>query len=127
MGTSNAGSIAQLPIAGDALAFEPVSEQARDFHFAVTWFGLFAHVGPIESGARRPRLEEPSSSLALVPVVASAPFVEQRALEQRVAQQFTPPDSNAAWEMVVPKMIRTGSRTFVPADDGRQSGQGPRL
>jgi hypothetical protein len=44
--------------------------------------------------------------MALVPVVASAPLMEQR----------TTHDSNSAWEMVVPKMIRTGPRSFVPVE-----------
>jgi hypothetical protein len=48
-----------------------------------------------------------------VPTLACPPLAEQRAAEQRAE------DSNAAWEMVVPKMIRTGQRTFIPAEDER--------
>src|ERR1700684_4358303 len=75
---------------------EQVVEQARDFHFAVTWVTLFAHLDPIEAAGPRPRMETPAPTLALVPVIA-APLTEQRA-EQR---------AHAAWEMVVPKMIRS--------------------
>src|ERR1700722_2936201 len=80
-------------------------EQARDFRFAVTWVTLFAHLDPIEAAGPRRRVETPAPTLALVPVVA-APLTEQRA-EQR---------SHAAWEMVVPKMIRSGDGNFTPAD-----------
>jgi hypothetical protein len=79
-------------------------EQARDFHFAVTWVTLFAHLDLIEAAGPRRRVETPAPTLALVPVVA-APLTEQRA-EQR---------SHAAWEMVVPKMIRSDDGNFAPA------------
>jgi len=92
---------------GDSVGAGPEQavEQARDFHFAVTWVTLFAHLDPIEAAGPRRRVETPAPTLALVPVVA-APLTEQRA-EQR---------SHAAWEMVVPKMIRSGDGNFTPAD-----------
>jgi hypothetical protein len=88
-------------------AREQATEQARDFHFAVTWVTLFAHLDPIEAARPRRKVEVPSPTLALVPV-APAPLIEQRA-EQR---------SQAAWEMVVPKMVRTGDGNFTPAETG---------
>jgi len=68
---------------------------ARNFHFAVTWATLFNHLDPIQHTGPRP------SRLALVPA-APAPIAARRARE--------------AWEMVVPKMIRTGAGTFEPAE-----------
>jgi hypothetical protein len=113
MGTSKASSVAPRSVVDNPGSIElsqvQTVVQTRDFHFAVTWVTLFAHLDLIESTGPRPRIENPSPSMDLVPVVASAPLMEQR----------TTPDSNAAWEMVVPKMIRTGPRTFVPAD-GKQ-------
>lgn len=81
-------------------------EQPRDFHFAVTWVTLFAHLDLIE--ATGPRLATPNraSTVALVPVIASP----TRAPRDQ--------DTSAAWEMVVPKMIRRGPRSFVPAEGG---------
>ncbi len=99
----NPGSIELSPV--------QAAGQPRDFHFAVTWVTLFTHLDLIESTGPRSRIENPSPSMALVPVVASAPLMEQR----------TTHDSNAAWEMVVPKMIRTGPRTFVPVDGTKTS------
>jgi len=101
--------MAQLPAAEIPEPIESAHEQARDFHFAVTWVTLFAHLDPIEATGPRPHAENPSPTLALVPVVVSPPRPEQHASQ----------DSNAAWEMVVPKMIRTGQRTFIPAEDER--------
>jgi hypothetical protein len=82
---------------------EQAVEQARDFHFAVTWVTLFAHLDPTEAAGPRRRVETPAPTLALVPVVA-APLTEQR--------------SHAAWEMVVPKMIRSGDGNFTPESQG---------
>lgn len=89
--------------AGLSAAEGPVQavEQARDFHFAVTWVTLFAHLDPIEAAGPRRRVESPAQTLALVPV-ASAPLAEQR--------------SHAAWEMIVPKMIRCDDGNFTPAE-----------
>jgi hypothetical protein len=122
MGNSKASSVAQLPVAEGPGALGLGPEQARDFHFAVTWVGLFAHLDPIEAAGPRHRFENPSPSLALVPVVASALLLEQRVMEQRADQ-----DSSSAWEMVVPKMIRTGPRTFIPAEDAERRGEKPEL
>jgi hypothetical protein len=98
MGNTKASSVAPLPAEKPSGLAKPVPEQARDFHFAVTWVTLFLHLDPVLSTGPRPRIETSSSTRALVPVVAPAPFQ----------------DSNAAWEMVVPKMIRTSARTFIP-------------
>ena len=107
MGNSKASSVAQPPAVEIPGFIESGQEQARDFHFAVTWVTLFAHLDPIESTGPRTRVEIPSPTLALVPVVVSPPLAEQLASQ----------DSNTAWEMVVPKMIRTDQRTFIPAKD----------
>jgi hypothetical protein len=107
MGNSKASSVAQPPAVENPSFIESVQEQARDFQFAVTWVTLFAHLDPIESTGPRTRVENPSPTLALVPVAVSPPLAEQRASQ----------DFNTAWEMVVPKMIRTGERTFIPAED----------
>jgi hypothetical protein len=82
-------------------AQQPV-EQARDFHFAVTWVTLFAHLDPIEAAGPRRRVEIPASTLAMVPVIA-APLAERRS-------------EPAAWEMIVPKMIRSDDGDFTPAE-----------
>ena len=93
-------------------------ERPREFHFAVTWAGLFAplepaYLDPMEAAAGpRPRSEERAPMLALAPLVAAPPCAEVAARGD--------PDSGAAWEMVVPKMVRTGPRTFVPAEDGER-------
>src|SRR5580692_1034672 len=97
------GAFSPLTTRGDSAAEGPLQavEQARDFHFAVTWVTLFAHLDPIEAAGPRRKVEVPSPTLALVPV-ASAPLMEQRT-EQRAGQR-----PQEAWEMVVPKMVRTG-------------------
>jgi hypothetical protein len=110
MGNPKASSVAPLtPVAGHgAVDFGPeqASEQPRDFHFAVTWVTLFAHLELIHVTGPRTKPANTPSTLALVPVVASAPLVEQRS--DRL--------DNAAWEMVVPKMVRSESGTFAPAE-----------
>ncbi len=119
MGTSKASSVAPLTAVENPDSILLAPEQARDFHFAVTWVTLFAHLDPIEasgpgqSTVPRPRVENPTSTLALVPVLAPAPLMEQR-FDQ---------DFSAAWEMVVPKMIRTGPRTFIPDQDAKRGGK----
>jgi hypothetical protein len=105
-GTQRLSSMAPLPAAEIPEPVESAPEQARDFHFAVTWVTLFAHLDPIEAAGPRPRVETPSPTLALVPVVAPRP-------EQHASQ-----DSSAAWEMVVPKMIRTGAANLPPRRNG---------
>jgi hypothetical protein len=84
-------------------------EQPRDFHFPVTWVTLFAELDPTEAaGLWTPAVvepfETPSTALALVPVV-DVPAIPQ--------PQQAP---GTAWEMVVPKMIRTGPGSFAPAE-----------
>lgn len=106
------------PLTPAEVPASPASEQTlesprdfrpRDFHFAVTWVTLFAHLDLIESTGPRP-WETVSPALALVPVVvAPAPLMEQAARYDSNAAS-----ENAAWEMVVPKMIRTGSGEFTP-------------
>jgi hypothetical protein len=107
MGNWTAGLVAPRMAAENPASIQTARalEQPRDFHFAVTWVTLFAHLDLIESTGPWHRLE-PSPVLALVPVVTAAPLVEQ------------PPrqDSAAAWEMVVPKMIRTGTGDFTPVE-----------
>jgi hypothetical protein len=129
MGNSMASSVAPLtavetPGAVDVGPEQP-SQQVRSFHFAVTWVTLFAHLDPIEasgpsevsaSASPRTRVEHPAPSLALVPVVA-APLMEQRTTEQ----------FSASWEMVVPKMIRTSARTFLPAESSERNSKKPEL
>jgi len=134
MGNSKASPVTPLPavenqgsvdLSPDPAAGQPTgqpTEQPRDFHFAVTWVTLFAHLDPIEAAGPQPRFENPSPSLALIPVVA-APLVEQpRPLRDPHAGL-----GHAAWEMVVPKMIRTGARTFLPADSAGRSSKKPEL
>jgi hypothetical protein len=84
------------------------AEQPRNFHFAVTWVTLFAHLDLMESSG--PVVREPSAPvLDLVPVVS--PPLEP-----------APRDPVGGWEMVVPKMIRTGPGQFAPVDaTGRDS------
>ena len=87
------------------------AEQPRNFHFAVTWATLFAHFDLIESAGPWSPSENPSPSLALVPVVAPAPPM----------LDHPPRDSGAAWDMVVPRMRRTGSGSFTRLDEeGRE-------
>jgi hypothetical protein len=122
MGNPKGSSVAQLTVLESLGSRDPGPEQplvqARDFHFAVTWVTLFANLNPIEATGPRTRVEIPAPSLALVPVVVSAPLLEQRAEQDlRAASQ------NTSWEMVVPKMIRTGQRTFQLAESTLPSGQ----
>lgn len=91
-------------------------EQPRGFHFAVTWVTLFAHLDLIESNgpSRSPAPARPQAApiLDLVPVV-SPPLVETG-----FGQPGGDPNRDPAngWEMVVPKMIRTGPGQFTPVD-----------
>jgi hypothetical protein len=112
MGNLKASPVAPIaPMAGspsNELGAEQPMEQARDFHFAVTWVTLFAHLDPIE--AFGPRVQGLPPALALVPIVA-APLVEQP-----VAQYPDTGGENAAWEMIVPKMVRSDTGDFFPAE-----------
>lgn len=114
MGNSQASLAATLPenLGLARLAFEQAVEQPRDFHFAVTWVTLFAHLDLIEARGPRPHAQ-PAPTRALVPVVASAPLCEIPAPRDPL-----PASEAAAWEMVVPKMIRTGTGTFAPMEPG---------
>jgi len=47
--------------------------------------------------------------------VVATPLVEQRA-----DQDFKALRENAAWEMVVPKMVRNESGNFFPAESGKR-------
>src|ERR1700733_8989370 len=118
MGNPKASSIAPLAAAASPGSIElgpdPASEQPRDFHFALTLVTLFARLDPVEAPGPRPRGENPISPLALVPVVAT-PLVEQR-----TDQDFKALRENAAWEMVVPKMVRSESGNFSPAESGKR-------
>lgn len=110
MGNPQANLVAAVESAGRPVPLQTeaeIVEQPRDFHFAVTWVTLFAHLDLIESNGPRPR-PQPTPILDLVPVV-SAPLV---APDHRDAGR----DPGAAWEMVVPKMIRTGPGQFKPLD-----------
>jgi hypothetical protein len=125
---SSVAPLTAVETPGTDLGPEP-SQQVRSFHFAVTWVTLFAHLDPTvatgpsaatvpsTSVSPRTRIEHPAPSLALVPVVASAPLMEQRTTEQ----------FSASWEMVVPKMIRTGARTFLPAESPERNSKKPEL
>jgi len=96
-----------------ALTPGDVDQQShRDFHFAVTWVTLFAHLDLVESTGPR-RIPQPAATRALVPVLAAAP-------RDLPAQMET---GAAAWEMVVPKMVRTGSGTFTPAEASAEHGE----
>jgi hypothetical protein len=123
MGNPKASSVVPLTavespgsseLASEQAIEQASAEQSRDFHFAVTWVTLFAHLDPIEASGPRSRVETPQSTLALVPVVA-APVTEQRAERNSEAIR-----EHAAWEMVVPKMIRTGSGSFAPDEPGKR-------
>jgi hypothetical protein len=110
MGNSKASSIAPLAPAPAPGVPEAV-EQPRDFHFAVTWVTLFAHLDLIPANGPWRRPATPSPTLALVPVAAAQVMIQP--------QDYRESDANlgaAAWEMVVPKMIRTGSGEFTPIE-----------
>ncbi len=96
-------------------ALDQTIEQPKDFHFAVTWVTLFAHLDLVEAAGPRPRIEIPVPTLALVPVVASQALVEQKVERDRRAA-----DENAAWEMVVPKMVRNQAGDFSPAESAKR-------
>jgi hypothetical protein len=113
--TSRYNDTGSIELGAEQLTAQPIeqpTEQPRDFHFAVTWVTLFAHLNPIEAaGPWRPAVVQPrdvpSTALALVPVVAPPALIPQQ------------DGSSAAWEMVVPKMIRTGEGSFTPAEKGK--------
>lgn len=108
MGYPKASSVAPLTPVPE-LCVPEADEQPREFHFAVTWVTLFAHLDLIPANGPWRRAEAPSPALALVPVAAAPVIIQPPAYR----------DSSAAWEMVVPKMIRTGSGDFTPAESNQ--------
>jgi hypothetical protein len=105
-----ASPVVPLPAGGTPDPLGVSTTLARDFHFAVTWITIFAHLDPIEATGPRPSAvavpREPVS-LALVPV----PAIIQFAPDQEASE-----DISDGWEMVVPKMLRTGPGNFTPAE-----------
>jgi hypothetical protein len=125
MGNLKASSVAPItqvasPTSNE-LGVEQPLEQPRDFHFAVTWVTLFAHLDPIEAAGPWRPVQNPSPTLALVPV-AAAPLLEQESKAGcenagwENAGRENAGRENAAWEMVVPKMVRSDSGDFFPAE-----------
>jgi hypothetical protein len=127
MGSPKASSVAPLnPIMSrGSVELEPEqnpyqrADRPRDFHFAVTWVTLFAHLDPIQATGPRPQTANPPATLALVPVVA-APLAEQRAGQNSRPGWEDADQENAAWEMVVPRMVRSDSGDFSPAETGKR-------
>ncbi len=77
------------------------TEEPKCFHFAITWSSLTSQLLLSEASNRNHSVNVRSSELA--PAKQTVPLLAQ-----------TPePESNARWEMVVPKMVRTGRRTFA--------------
>jgi len=115
MGNPKASSAAPLALLASPAANVPVldaaSDQPRDFHFAVTWVTLFAHLDLIESKGPRTR-QESSPVLDLIPLDRRTPMVSPRV-------EPAHRESSTGWEMVVPKMIRTGSGEFTPAESSK--------
>jgi hypothetical protein len=80
------------------------TEPAKPFHFAITWTSLTGHLALREAGERAPapathparEMEQPS--VAALAGIAVTPFERPE----------TRSDSEARWEMVVPKMVRPG-------------------
>jgi len=89
------------------------TEPAKPFHFAVTWTSLTRHLalsGAVEQSfvtASRPVREMNQPSLAAPAGIAVTPFARPEARS----------DSDARWEMVVPKMVRPdrGSKALPAA------------
>lgn len=120
MGNSNASSVAR-PLESQELSqpgFERAPEHPREFHFAVTWVTLFAHLDLIESKGRFTYVA-PSASQALIPVVAT-PLPEIARPDPGAGFGAAAWDT-PAWEMTVPKMIRTGTGAFTPAQESEAS------
>jgi hypothetical protein len=81
------------------------TEQPRSFSFAVTWDSLTAQLHPREITSPSRAARNAPSALTVVTQV-----------ELPLAAP-PPAASNGRWEMVVPKMVRTGPRTFARADE----------
>jgi hypothetical protein len=75
------------------------TEQPRCFHFAITWSSLTAGLQLRETVGRT--YAKPPQSQALVPAARSTP----------AAPRTPQPESSGRWEMVVPKMVRTGPKS----------------
>jgi hypothetical protein len=76
------------------------TERARDFHFAVTWAALSAHLGPLHTAdqifTRSAEIQKQTTKLDLLPHASLAAIEKPR------------------WEMVVPKMDRSEMRRLAP-------------
>ncbi len=122
MATSKASSVALLAAVEGAAAVQSSGEQSferpRDFHFAVTWVTLFAHLDLIQSSGPRPRIEA-APTRALVPVIVP-PVVVPPVVVPAVIERPPAALSDTAWEMVVPKMVRTGGGDFTPAGESER-------
>jgi hypothetical protein len=83
------------------------AEQPRCFHFTVTWSSLTAHLQLRETTGRT--YAKPSQSQALTSATRSIPAVAR----------IPEPELSGRWEMVVPKMVRTGPKSFASASSFR--------
>jgi hypothetical protein len=99
--------VVTIPRPKAAVPADGKAEQPREFRFAVTWETLLAHPQPVEI------TEVIASAVAVVPapVVVVAPLeVVPREIPPHALQVVEPPprpqSDEAAWEMVVPKMVR---------------------
>ena len=75
------------------------SEQPKAFQFDVTWHTLLAHLQPVETSQTDP-------VAVVVPEVEIVPRETPSRALQVVEPPTRPRDEEAAWEMVVPKMVR---------------------
>ena len=84
------------------------TERARDFHFAVTWSVLSAHLGSLHTAeqifTRSAEIQKQTTKTDRLPHAALA------AIEKRPPA----PESQPRWEMVVPKMDRTEMKRPAP-------------
>jgi hypothetical protein len=80
------------------------TEQPRCFQFTITWSSLTAQLQLRETTGRT-YAQRPQSQ-ALVPAARSTP----------AAARTPQPESSGRWEMVVPKMVRTGTKSFASAN-----------
>ena len=83
------------------------TEQPRCFHFTVTWSSLTAQLQLRKATGRT--YAKPSQSQALAPATRSIPAVAR----------IPEPELSGRWEMVVPKMVRTGPKSFASASSFR--------
>lgn len=86
-------------VAWEATPRDRNTERARDFHFAVTWAALSAHLGPLHTAeqifTRSAELQRQTTKLDRLPHAAMAA-------------------SQPRWEMVVPKMDRSQMKRPAP-------------